>query len=214
MAEKPFAASGLGRGHEQDVVEHVGHAGLEEQRHLGDQEGWSRPARLLLPRPGVDLPLDLRVQQALEPDELAGVAEDHLRQRRAIDLLVLEDAVAEVTLDAIDDGLLLEQVVDELVGRHDRRAELGEERRGGRLARTDTTGHAEARDAMWLHCSTIRRGGGGPLQRPAASARVRPLLGLGGRLVGRLVGAGRGVVGLAGLVGGALIGARREHLVA
>jgi hypothetical protein len=39
-----------------------------------------------------------------------------------------------VTLHATDDGLLGEQVMNELIGRHDGRAELGEERRGGGFA--------------------------------------------------------------------------------
>ena len=76
----------------------------------------------------------MRVQQALEPDELAGVVEDDLGERRAVDLLVFEDIAAEVTLHAADDGLFGQQVVDELIGRHDSRAELGEERRGGGFA--------------------------------------------------------------------------------
>jgi len=56
-----------------------------------------------------------------------------------------------VTLDATDDGLLLEQMMDELVGRHDRRAQLGQEGRGGGFARADAAGHAEAR----IRCAFI-----------------------------------------------------------
>src|SRR5207249_882829 len=98
---------------DQYGVELVLHAGLEQQRHLADQERRRRPCRRLLGEPLAPSPADARMEQPLEEHQAALLREGQLCEGDPVDLAVADRAWAEALADGGDDLRIAVEVVDD-----------------------------------------------------------------------------------------------------
>ncbi len=109
-------------GHDRDGgVEHLPHAGLEQQRHLHDGGARRRCGGARLLQPLGDALTDQRPQQTLKPASLLGVLESLAGHRRAVDDAPRRHRLAPARHDGVAHlRAAIELVYDRVRGEHRR----------------------------------------------------------------------------------------------